>query len=66
MVDRVTYCKTHQPDTEADQGWVRDRTLRTQVAPQPALGPRVAGLLLVCMALFAMATLVGLVANAAA
>jgi hypothetical protein len=46
----------------ADPEQVRDQTLRTQTA----LGPRLAGLLIVCMALFALATLAGLIANAAA
>jgi hypothetical protein len=45
---------------------MNDQPLRTQAAPQPALGPRLAGLLLLCMALFALATLVGMFANAAA
>jgi hypothetical protein len=45
---------------------MNDRSLRTPATPQPALGPRLAGLLLLCMALFALATLVGLFANAAA
>ena len=38
---------------------MRDQILRTQTA----LGPRLAGLALVCMALFGLATLVGLFAN---
>jgi hypothetical protein len=31
--------------------------------PHPALGPRLAGLAILCVALFGMATLVGLFAN---
>jgi hypothetical protein len=46
---------------------MNDRPLRTPAATQPApLGPRLAGLLLLCVALFALATLVGMFANAAA
>jgi hypothetical protein len=38
---------------------VRDQLLRTHAA----LGPRLAGLALVCMALFGLATIAGLIAN---
>jgi hypothetical protein len=41
---------------------VRDQTLRTQAA----LGPRLAGLAVVCMALFGLATVAGLIANGVA
>jgi hypothetical protein len=40
--------------------------MRTPAASQPALGPRLVGLALLCVTLFALATLVGLAANAAA
>jgi hypothetical protein len=46
---------------------VRDQTLTNSHAsqvPQPApLGPRLAGLAIVCVTLFGLATLVGLCAN---
>ena len=45
---------------------MNERPLRTQTATQAPLGPRLAGLLLLCVALFALATLVGMFANAAA
>jgi hypothetical protein len=35
-----------------------------EVREQPALGPRLAGLAALCVTLFALATLVGLFANA--
>jgi hypothetical protein len=38
---------------------VRDQSLKAQ----PALGPRLAGLAIICVTLFALATLVGLFAN---
>jgi hypothetical protein len=38
---------------------VRDQTFKSQ----PALGPRLAGLAVLCVTLFALATLVGLFAN---
>jgi hypothetical protein len=41
---------------------VRDQTLKTQ----PTLGPRLAGLAVLCVTLFALATLVGLFANSLA
>jgi hypothetical protein len=46
---------------------VRDQTLSNtvanQVPRQVPLGPRIAGLALLCVTLFALATLVGLFAN---
>jgi hypothetical protein len=45
---------------------MNEQPLRAQTTTQPALGPRLAGLLLLCAALFALATLVGMFANAAA
>jgi hypothetical protein len=42
---------------------VSDQTLRTS-APQVPLGPRLAGLAIICTLLFALATLAGLLANA--
>ena len=42
-----------------DQGQVRDQMLKEQTA----LGPRLAGLALICVALFALATIAGLFAN---
>jgi hypothetical protein len=42
---------------------VRDRSFRTSAPPPAALGPRLAGLAILCVALFGMATLVGLFAN---
>jgi hypothetical protein len=47
----------------ADQLRVSDETLRTS-APQVPLGPRLAGLAILCVTLFSLATLVGLLANA--
>ena len=38
--------------------------MKPQIAAQTALGPRIAGLAIVCLTLFALATLAGLVANA--
>jgi hypothetical protein len=38
---------------------VRDQTIKTQAA----LGPRLAGLAILCATLFALATLVGMAAN---
>jgi hypothetical protein len=44
---------------------VSDQTFKThQAGPATPLGPRLAGLALVCVTLFALATLVGLFANA--
>jgi len=37
--------------------------LRTPVAHQAALGPRLAGLAILCLTLFSLATLAGLAAN---
>lgn len=51
----------------ADLEWVRNPTIFVDdegLRRQTAIAPRLAGLLLVCMALFALATLVGLFANA--
>jgi hypothetical protein len=49
---------------------VRDQTLAKSLAnqvPQPApLGPRIAGLAILCVTLFGLATLFGLFANAVA
>jgi hypothetical protein len=45
---------------------MNDQPLQAQATTQPALGPRLAALLLLCVALFALATLVGMFANAAA
>lgn len=42
---------------------MRDSSLRTTIAPHPALGPRLVGLAILCVTLFALATLVGLFAN---
>ena len=42
---------------------MRDQSLRTAAPPPVALGPRLAGLAILCVALFALATLAGLVAN---
>ena len=50
----------------ADQSRMNDQPLRTPTAAQPPLAPRLAGLLLLCVALFALATLIGMFANAAA
>jgi hypothetical protein len=49
-----------------DHWRMNDQPLRTRTTPQAALGPRLVGLLLLCVALFALATLVGMFANAAA
>jgi hypothetical protein len=52
---------------ESDAGQVEDRTIfinDEDMREQPALGPRLAGLALLCVTLFALATLVGLFANA--
>jgi hypothetical protein len=50
-----------------DQEQVRDQTLtnaHANQAPRPApLGPRLAGLAILCVTLFGLATLVGLFAN---
>jgi hypothetical protein len=50
-----------------DQEQVRDQTLpnslANQVAQQAPLGPRIAGLAILCVTLFGLATLVGLFAN---
>jgi hypothetical protein len=43
---------------------VEDQTFRTPAPTQTALGPRLAGLAILCVTLFALATLVGLFANA--
>jgi hypothetical protein len=50
----------------ADHWRMNDEPLRPPTATQAPLGPRLAGLLLLCLALFALATLVGMFANAAA
>jgi hypothetical protein len=42
---------------------VRDQSLKRAMPRQAALGPRLAGLAIVCVTLFGMATLVGLCAN---
>ncbi len=42
---------------------MRDQALKTTVAPQATFGHRLMGLAIVCVALFGMATLVGLFAN---
>jgi hypothetical protein len=42
---------------------VEDQTFRTPAPTQTALGPRLAGLAILCVTLFALATLVGLFAN---
>jgi hypothetical protein len=53
-----------------DQEQVRDQSLANSVAnrvPQQApLGPRIAGLAILCLTLFGLATLFGLFANAVA
>jgi hypothetical protein len=59
-------CKIKRTAAPADHWQMNERPLRTPTATQPALGPRLAGLLLLCVALFALATLVGMFANAAA
>jgi hypothetical protein len=41
---------------------VRDQTIKSQ----PALGPRLAGLAILCATLFALATVAGIFANALA
>jgi hypothetical protein len=43
---------------------VSDQTLRTAPRPQVPLGPRLAGLAIVCTLLFGLATIAGLLANA--
>jgi hypothetical protein len=60
-------CRTHESDALTDQEQVRDQSLSNPIAnqvPQQApLGPRIAGLAILCVTLFGLATLVGLFAN---
>jgi hypothetical protein len=57
-------CRTKGAARTADVDRVEDRALRTQTPSATPLGPRLAGLALLCVTLFALATLVGLFANA--
>ena len=45
---------------------MRDQTLKTSVPQQAPLGPRLAGLAVLCVTLFGLATLFGLIANGVA
>jgi hypothetical protein len=60
-------CRTHEFEALTDQVQVRDQTFTTahadQAPEQAPLGPRLAGLALVCVTLFGLATVVGLFAN---
>ncbi len=60
-------CRTHKSDVLTDQEQVRDQTLSdtvaNQVPKQAPLGPRIAGLAILCVTLFGLATLVGLFAD---
>ena len=60
-------CRTHEFDALTDQEQVRDQTFTNthanQAPGQVPLGPRLAGLALVCVTLFGLATVVGLLAN---
>ena len=42
---------------------MRDQSFKTAIPHQAPLGPRLAGLAIVCVTLFGLATLVGLCAN---
>jgi hypothetical protein len=43
---------------------VSDETFTTSAAPQVPLGPRLMGLAIICVLLFGLATIAGLLANA--
>ena len=62
----MAFCRSKGADRGADAGQVEDQTLRTPAPTRTALGPRLAGLAILCVTLFALATLVGMFANAAA
>jgi hypothetical protein len=52
-------CRTHESDAGTDQEQVRDQSLKAPAG----LGPRLVGLAVLCVTLFALATVVGLFAD---
>jgi hypothetical protein len=60
-------CRTHEFDALTDQEQVRDQTFTNahgnQAREHAPLGPRIAGLAILCVTLFGLATVVGLFAN---
>jgi hypothetical protein len=56
-------CRTKGAGRATDLEGVSDQTLHTPAEQAEPLGPRLVGLALLCVTLFTLATLVGLLAN---